>query len=66
MYDFPSLEPDGPDAPAATFADPQDALAYARAALAADPGRWVNEGVAQSDYLDYLRAGRPGKWPHAG
>lgn len=66
LYDFPYLEPDGPEAPVATCADPQDALAHAQAALGADPGRWVNEGLAQSEYLDYIRAGRPRKWPHAG
>ncbi|XTQ94035.1 hypothetical protein ACQR5W_19640 [Xanthomonas sacchari] len=65
LYDFPCLEPDGPEAPVATFADPQGALAYAHAALAADTGRWVNAGVVQSEYLDYIRAGRPAKWPHA-
>lgn len=65
LYDFPYLEPDGPEAPVATFADPQVALAYAHAALAADTGRWVNEGVAESEYLDYIRAGRPAEWPHA-
>lgn len=65
LYDFPYLEPDGPDAPLATFADPRDALAYAHAALAADPGRWVNAGVAASDYLDFIRAGRPAEWPPA-
>jgi hypothetical protein len=66
VYDFPSREPDGPEAPVATVVDPQGALVYACASLAADPGRWVNEGVAQSEYLDYIRAGRPAKWPHVG
>ncbi|WP_254459558.1 hypothetical protein [Xanthomonas sacchari] len=65
LYHVPYQEADGPEAPVATFADPQGALAYAHAALAADTGRWVNEGVAQSEYLDDIRAGRPAKWPHA-
>ena len=66
LYDFPYLEPDGPDAPVASFADPQDALAYASTSLATDPAHWVNQGIAQSEYLDYIRAGRPDKWPEAG
>ncbi|WP_225210016.1 hypothetical protein [Xanthomonas bonasiae] len=65
LYDFPYLEPDGPDAPVALFADPQDALAYASTSLAADPAHWVNQGIVQSEYLDYIRAGRPAKWPEA-
>ncbi|RYE72896.1 MAG: hypothetical protein EOO81_02180 [Oxalobacteraceae bacterium] len=65
MYDFPYLEPDGPDGPVATFPNAQMAVAYADAALAADPARWVNLGVAQSEYLDYIRAGKPSRWPVA-
>lgn len=65
LYDFPYLLPDGPAGPVATFADPQDAIAYASASLAAAPSRWVNAGVAQSDYLDYIAAGRPLNWPKA-
>lgn len=65
LYAFPPLEPDGPDRPEATFPDAPAAIAYASASLAADPVRWVNPGVAQSEYLDYLRAGRPSRWPSA-
>lgn len=59
LYDFPNLEPDGPDSPVATFKEPQAAVVYASASLTADLTRWVNLGVAQSEYLDYIRAGRP-------
>ena len=65
LYDFPYFEPDGPDAPVAMFPDPQAAISYATASLAADSARWVNCGVAQSEYLDYIRAGRPSSWPVA-
>ena len=65
LYDFPYLEPDGPDDPVATFSGPQAAVEYARASLATDDARWVNVGVAESEYLDYIRAGRPSRWPVA-
>ena len=65
LYDFPALEPDGPDGPAAVFQAPQAAIEYAAAFLAANAARWVNQGVAQSEYLDYIRAGRPSSWPGA-
>lgn len=63
LYDFPWLEPEGPDGPMGSFEEPQAAIAHASAQLAADPARWVNAGVAQSEYLDYIRAGRPVGWP---
>jgi len=63
LYDLPYLEPDGPHGPVATFHDPQAAVLYAQAALGADPARWVNLGVAASDYVDFMRAGRPLQWP---
>lgn len=63
LYAFPYLEPDGPEAPLATVSDPQAAVDYASTALAADPARWFNAGVAQSEYLDFIRAGRPARWP---
>lgn len=67
MYDFAYFEPDGPCAPAAIFADAAAAAAvtYASTFLAADPTRWTNLGIAQSEHLDYIRAGRPSRWPVA-
>ena len=65
LYDFPDLEPDGPWVPVAAFPDPQAAVEYASASLATDPARWISLGVAQSEYLDYIRAGRPSRWPVA-
>jgi hypothetical protein len=65
LYDFPYLQPDGPYGPVAIFPEPQAAVAYASTLLAADPSRWVNLGIAQSEYLDYIRAGRPSRWPVA-
>ena len=65
VYDFPYLEPGGPACPVARFDEPGNALAYASTSLAADPSRWVNVGVAASEYLDYVRTGRPPRWPNA-
>ena len=62
-YDFPHLEPDGPERPVATFPDSPAAFEYASASLSADRTRWVNAGIAQSEYLEYIRAGRPSRWP---
>ncbi|PPT47617.1 hypothetical protein XarbCFBP8147_17765 [Xanthomonas arboricola] len=65
LYDFTHFEPGGPDAPAAIFADAASAVTYAYTSLAADPDRWTNLGIAESEYLDYIRAGRPARWPVA-
>jgi hypothetical protein len=65
LYDFPYLEPDGPDSPLATFNDAIAAVQFASSSLSANPDRWVNFGIGQSEYLDYIRAGRPSKWPVA-
>ncbi|PPU15890.1 hypothetical protein [Xanthomonas arboricola] len=65
LYDFACFEPDGPCAPAAIFADAAAAVTYASTFLAADPTRWTNLGIAESEYLDYLRAGGPSRWPVA-
>jgi hypothetical protein len=65
IYDFPFLDPDGPVAPAASFSDALAAAAYASEHWAAHPDRWVNQGVIADEYLDYIRSGRPAKWPSA-
>ncbi len=39
--------------------DADRALAAAEELLGASPTRWVNEGVVQDEYADYVRAGRP-------
>jgi len=66
LESFPDFEPDGPQEPVATFDEPGSAVAYASTSVAADPARWVNEGVAGSEYADFVRAGRPLRWPTAG
>lgn len=63
IYGFPYLEPDGPDGPVAVFHEAHAAAQYASTTLAADPARWVNLGVGASEYIDYMRAGRPLRWP---
>jgi len=42
-----------------TTEDPQDALLLAGERAGAVPGRWVNQGVVQDEYRDFVRAGRP-------
>ncbi|MFE6977372.1 hypothetical protein [Streptomyces sp. NPDC057682] len=41
-----------------TTEDPQDALTLAEERTGAVPGRWVNQGVVQDEYRDFVRAGR--------
>lgn len=66
LYGFPQLDPDTPNEPDATFQDPQAAISYAASTLLADSTRWVNQFVAQDEYLDYIRQGRPSTWYSAG
>jgi hypothetical protein len=39
--------------------DPQGALVLAEECTGAVRGRWVNQGVVQDEYHDFVRAGRP-------
>nr|CAP48879.1 putative integron gene cassette protein [uncultured bacterium] len=59
LYEFPFADQDRADNPAATFSNPESALSFAAESFAADSARWVNSGVSESEYLDYIRAGRP-------
>ncbi|WP_230079275.1 hypothetical protein [Xanthomonas oryzae] len=63
LYALSSTDPDELDVSAAVFPDAASAVSYASEFLAADPDRWTNLGIAESDYLDHLRAGRPAHWP---
>jgi hypothetical protein len=41
----------------------KEAIDLAARELAADPARWVNQGVLQDEYNDYVKQGRPlGRW----
>ncbi|MGV9709018.1 hypothetical protein [Streptomyces sp. NPDC003483] len=42
-----------------TAEDPQDALVLAEECTGAVRGRWVNQGVVQDEYHDFVRADRP-------
>ncbi|KUL76536.1 hypothetical protein ADL34_11815 [Streptomyces sp. NRRL WC-3605] len=42
----------------ATAEEPSNALTAAKEATGAVPGRWVNEGMVQDEYADFVRAGR--------
>ncbi len=52
--------------PLAVAPDAAQALAIAHSTLGASPLRWVNQGVVQDEFLDFLQAGRPTQWPAAG
>ncbi|MFE4588778.1 hypothetical protein [Streptomyces laurentii] len=44
--------------------DSYSALVLAEERTGAVRGRWVNEGLTQDEYRDFVRAGRPsGAWP---
>ena len=62
LYSFPYLDPDVTD-PAAAFHDSDAALAYVMETLAIASSRWVNQFLLQDEYLDYVRSGRPARWP---
>ncbi len=61
IYSFPMVgeEPDDP-IERATFSELHDAITHARKVWGADPDRFVNEGVIQDEYADYLASRRSG------
>jgi hypothetical protein len=63
LYDFPTLTDEDDEGPVATFDDVEAALALAQEKIGADRTRWTNALIGQSEYLDYIRAGRPDRWP---
>ncbi|MFJ3883226.1 hypothetical protein ACIPW5_38000 [Streptomyces sp. NPDC090077] len=66
FFDLSEFPPFDPDDEASEFGqllgmaeDPLAALAVAEQRTGAKRGRWVNEGVVQDEYGDFVRAGRP-------
>ncbi|WP_431676096.1 hypothetical protein [Kitasatospora sp. KL5] len=63
LVEFPPLGPEDEDhefgQEITTSADALDALTIAEARTGAVRDRWVNCGVAQDEYRDFVRAGRP-------
>lgn len=62
LAEFPALDPDGEEdfgQEIATVEDESQAMATAEASTGALPGRWVNAGIAQDEYLDFVLTGRP-------
>lgn len=61
IYSFPTMgdEPGDPIA-LVTFTELQDAIAHACKVWGADPKRFVNQGVVQDEYADYLSSCRSG------
>ena len=61
IYSFPTVgeEPDEPIA-RATFAELHNAVTHACKVWDADPKRFVNEGIVQDEYADYLASRRSG------
>ena len=55
LYEFqPAMEDPDEDCVEHTFATLDAALAFASAQYGVDPARFVNEGVIQDEYRDYL------------
>ncbi|MER5901168.1 hypothetical protein ABT150_13865 [Streptomyces mirabilis] len=63
LVEFPPLNPDDEEEERgrliASADDALDALTAAETSTGAVRGRWVNESVAQDEYRDFVRAGRP-------
>jgi hypothetical protein len=66
FFDLGEFPPFDPDDEACEFGrllgiaeDPLAALAVAEQRAGAERGRWVNEGIVQDEYGDFVRAGRP-------
>jgi hypothetical protein len=61
LGEFPPLSPGDEEyfgEEVATTVEAPDALAMAEERTGAVQGRWVNHGIAQDEYLDFVRAGR--------
>jgi hypothetical protein len=52
--EFQSCDPDVPFGERSSFSDPGDALAFAVEELGALPERFVNSGMAQAEYDDFI------------
>lgn len=65
LVEFPPLNADEDEEEfgrlTVTADDPDTALAAAEEATGAVRERWVNEGLIQDEYGDFVRAGRPAK-----
>jgi len=64
LVEFPPLDPGDADTEedfgleVAAAPEARDALTLAEQRTGAVPGRWVNQGAAQDEYRDFVRAGR--------
>ena len=65
MGEFQSYDPDVPFGETSSFSDPGDALAFAVEELGAVPERFVNSGMVQAEYDDYIaeHGYLPHPWP---
>lgn len=63
LVEFPPLDPENEDAEfgleIAVATETHDALALAEHRTGAVRGRWVNQGMAQDEYRDFVLSGRP-------
>ncbi|MGX1548420.1 hypothetical protein [Streptomyces adustus] len=63
LVEFPPLDPEREDdefgLEIAMATEARDALALAEHRTGAVRGRWVNQGMAQDEYRDFVLAGRP-------
>lgn len=62
FYELADIEAE----PVAIFSEPTLALEFAQSRLGALPTRWVNEGLSESEFKDFISAGRPAQWPSIG
>ncbi|KFN42865.1 hypothetical protein [Arenimonas oryziterrae] len=62
IYSFPALFGKPASFAAATLATEAEAIRYAKTQFAASPNYWVDPGMAQPDYIDFMKAGRPIPW----
>ena len=63
LYEFPRADPESESL--VVCESVEEALAFASSQCAASSVHWVKSGVIQSEYHDFIRAGRPSAWPLA-
>lgn len=57
VYDFTPLNPDEPYGDIQSFENPNDALEYACKTFGLDKSKFVNAGIIQDEYLDFVSKG---------
>ncbi len=55
LYSFGLIDPDLPYGAITTFSTPEEAINFSIETLQADPDKFVNQGVIQDEYGDFLK-----------